>query len=219
MPTPPRRLPLLVERSVREVETAKIDAASKFELSTKQILSEEKVVITCRPGCAYCCYHPIMISILEAVPLYNHLQKRGMWTDALRKRLKETSDLQYGASFETWLYANIPCPLLDTTTKKCTAYAARPLICRAYLATSDPENCHPHRLGEDTRILDRSSVVDGYHKVQEKVLHRHKLQFLTVPIGKALLLAEKVATGVLDLEGIDIEILKEYVEKALCPTN
>lgn len=213
MPTPPRRLPLLVERSVREVETAKIDAASKFEFRTKAILSEEKVSITCRPGCAYCCYHPIMISVLEAIPIYGYLQKWGLWTDELKKRLKETSDLQYGTSFETWLYAMIPCPLL-TAEKKCMAYDARPLICRAYLATSDPENCHPHRLGEDTRILDRSEVVKDYHDKQSKALLRHKLQFLAVPIGKALLLAEKVSTGVLDLESIDTEILREYVEKA-----
>lgn len=209
---------MLVDRAVKEVAVAKIEAMSKFDLQTKSRLASEKKTVTCRPGCAHCCYHPIMISVLEAIPLYQHLEKKGKWTTKFKARCKETADLQYGTSFDVWLYSMIPCPLLDDK-KRCSAYEARPLICRAYLATSDPENCHPHNLGPETEIVDREELVTEFHALQEKTLLNHKLQFLAVPIGKALLLAEAICIGNLDFSGIDMEILKEYVEKGLCPTS
>lgn len=214
MPTPPRRLPLLVERAVTDVSIAKIDAMGRFDLQVKGKLSDERKTVTCLPGCAHCCYHPIMISILEAIPLYQYLEKKGKWTAKLKAKCKETSDLQYGTSFEVWLYSMIPCPLLDDK-KKCSGYEARPLICRAYLATSDPQNCHPHHIGPETEIVDRQEVVSEFHAFQEKTLLRHKLQFLAVPIGKALLLAEQICIGKLDFSGVDLEVLKEYVAKSL----
>lgn len=212
-PKPLRRLPLLVERSVHEVETLRTDLSEKFELATRNKVSLEKKVITCTPGCASCCHHPVLISVLEGISIYRWLSKKGKWNDKLKFKLKETSDRQYGVAFEVWLMAMIPCPLLDKNNR-CTAYEARPLICRSYYATSDPHNCHPHHLDPNvTEIVDRSSVTDPFHAAQEKVLLSHKLQLLAVPIGTALLLAERVCTGDLDLESVDGEVLKEYVQK------
>lgn len=191
----------------------KSDLSTRFEMKARAKVAQAKETITCRPGCAYCCYHPIMISALEAIPLYRFLQRKGRWTDKLKVKLVETSDKQYGAAFEVWLYSMIACPLLDEKNM-CMGYEARPLICRSYYATSDPELCHPHRLGEGTKILDRTEAVEPFHKKIEQILLRHKLQFLAMPIGTALLLAEKICTGQLDLESVDREVLMEYVEKA-----
>jgi Fe-S-cluster containining protein len=154
-----------------------------------------------------------MISVLEAVPIYRYLQRKGRWTEALKTKLKDTSDKQYGASFETWLFAMIPCPLLDGKNH-CMGYEVRPLICRTYYATSNPDYCHPHKLGDGTEIVGRSEVVEKYHERQEQVLRHHRLRFSALPIGKALLLAERVCTGRMDLESVDSEVLAEYVEKA-----
>lgn len=203
---------MLVERAVNDVTALRTDISEKFEMSVRLEVSETGGAITCRPGCASCCYHPVMITVLEGITIYRWLQKRGKWTDNLKKKLKDASDKQYGTSFETWLFAMIPCPLL-TEKNLCSVYEARPLICRSYYATSDPDACHPHRLGENTKIVDRTAAVDPFHAKQEEILKRHKLHFGAVPIGTALLLGERICTGDLDLESVDIEVLKEYVEK------
>ena len=212
MPTKPRRLPVLVERAVHEVEAKRTEIAQRFEMNARAQVSAENKTITCRAGCAWCCHHPVLISVLEGIGLYRWLQKKGKWNDKLKAKLREVSDRQYGTTLETWLLALIPCALLDENNK-CSAYEARPLICRTYYATSDPYLCHPHRLSEGTSILDRTTAVEPFHAEQARLLRGHKLQLLAVPIGTALLLAERVCTGELDLESVDVEVLKEYTEK------
>jgi Fe-S-cluster containining protein len=153
-----------------------------------------------------------MISILEGILIYRWLLSRGKWTTKLKAHLKDVADRQYGVSYEVWLLALIPCPLL-TEDKKCGAYEARPLNCRAYYATSDPHYCHPHRLGPTTEIVDRAGAIDSFHEGQEKILRRHKLQFLTMPIGSAVLLGEKVCNEDLDIDTVDRHLFQEYAEK------
>jgi len=208
---PPRKLPVLVERSVREVDTLRTDLANKFEMKVRLEVAQSKRAVTCRAGCAWCCYHPVMISILEGVTIYRWLQRKGKWTDALKKKLKETSDRQYGTAFETWLFSMIACPLLDEKNR-CAAYESRPLICRSYYATSDPYACHPHRLGEGTEIVDRSDATDIFYQRQEDILRKHKVQFISMPVGTALLYAERICTGDLDLASVDVEVLRKYAE-------
>lgn len=181
-------------------------------MKVRRDVSEANRTITCTPGCASCCYHPVLISVLEGITIYRWLQKRGKWTDALKAKLKETSDKQYGAAFEVWLFSLIPCPLLDEQNL-CSVYPTRPLICRSYYATSDPYLCHPHRLGQGTEIVDRTESSDPFHQRQEQILRQHKVQFAAMPIGTALLYAERICTGEMGLDGIDIELLKEYAEK------
>lgn len=207
-----RRLPLLVEQSVSKVQALRIDLSSKFDAKVRMDALASGTPITCQPGCAWCCHHPVTISILEGIIIYRHLLNTGQWSTRLKDKLRAVSDDQYGTSFQVWLLALIPCPLLDEDNK-CRAYAARPLICRSYYATSDPHYCHPHRLGGDTSIVDREVVVEQFHMAQEKVLRSHKLQLLTMPIGSAVLFAEKVCEGEVDIETIDAYLLKEYAEK------
>lgn len=209
---PPRKLPVLVERSVRDIETLRTALASKFEMKVRTDVAEQNRAITCTPGCASCCYHPVMISVLEAIPMYRWLQTRGKWTDKLKAKLKDAADKQYGTAFEVWLFSLIPCPLLDEQNL-CSAYEARPLICRAYYAVSDPDFCHPHRLGQGTEIVDRTSVTDPFHERQAEILKQHRVRFSAMPIGTALLYAERVCTGEMGLDSVDAELVKEYTEK------
>jgi Fe-S-cluster containining protein len=182
--------------------------SAKFDLS----LRATKTRVTCTVGCASCCYHPVSISILEGILIYRWLKDHNKWTTKLKQKLQDVADRQYGTSYEVWLFALIPCPLL-TEDKKCSAYEARPLICRAYYAKGDPHYCHPHRLGSSTQIVDRTTVVEPYHEEQEKILRRHQLQFLTMPIGTAVLLGEKVCNEEINLGAIDRHLFREYVEK------
>jgi len=203
-----RRLPLLVERSVGQVDTLRQDLSDRFELAVKTNAN-----VSCRAGCSHCCYHPISISILEAIAVYRWLVKNHRWTTGLKKRVQEAADRQIGVSYEVWLLSLIPCPLLNDE-KLCSAYEARPLVCRTYFSLGDPHYCHPHRLGENTKMVPREELVKAYHNEQTKVLRRHRLQLTTLPIGSALLLAEQICEGETELSNVDKLIFKEYLDHA-----
>ena len=200
-----RSLPLVVSSSLGGVEILRKGLSSSFESKVR----EGKV--TCSEGCSSCCYHPINISILEGILIYRHLLGEGKWTTVLKARLKETADKQFGTTYEVWLLSLIPCPLLQDN--RCLAYSARPLICRTYYARSDPHYCHPHRLGDNTSLVPRGAVVDEFIRKQEQILRKLKLQMLVMPIGLALLLAERVVLGTLDIDMVDSMILREYGDK------
>lgn len=205
-------LPLLVEKSVGELQALRTNTATRFELDTRTALSKEGKRVTCTSGCSSCCYHPIMISILEGILIYRWLKNDNQWTLTLRQRLKQTADKQYGTTYEVWLLALIPCPLLDKD-KKCSAYKARPLVCRTYYSIGDPHYCHPHRLGPETKLVSRADVVDTFHQEQERLLRQHGLQLLTMPIGAAVLLGERLCTGEIQVHEINRHLYQEYTEK------
>lgn len=209
-----KRLPILVETSISRVDMLRIELAGEFDSKIKVDIAKTESAITCSAGCSWCCYHPVSISVLEGILIYRWLVKKGKWTSKLKENLKISADKQFGLSYEVWLKVLIPCPLLGDD-KKCSIYPARPLICRVYYATSDPHYCHPHRIsGKHTKLLPRESAVEPFHEKQEEILRKHKLQLLTMPIGAALLMAEKVCTEKIDLDTVDVLILKEYGDLA-----
>lgn len=208
-----RHLPLLVEDSIAKVGVLKTRLMSGFDRKVRLDRKASGGAITCTPGCAWCCYHPVSISIFEGISLYRWLSSNGKWTSKLKGELKKTSEAQFGITPEVWRKALIPCSLLGSDNK-CTVYAARPLICRAYYAVSDPHYCHPHRLSKSrTLLVPRDEVVDAFHTEQEALHRKHKLQVITLPIGAALLMAEKICTGQVDIEALDGAVLKEYGDK------
>jgi Fe-S-cluster containining protein len=205
-----RHLPLLVEDSISKVGVLRTSLVSEFDRKVRLDKVASGGTITCTSGCAWCCYHPVSISIFEGISIYRWLTAHGRWTLKLKEQLQKSSKTQLGITPDVWLKSLIPCPLLGTDNK-CTAYAARPLICRVYYATSDPHYCHPHRLSRShTSLVPRDQVVDSFHTKQEEILRKHKLQVITIPIGAAVLMAEKICTGEVDLDAFDGSILKEY---------
>jgi Fe-S-cluster containining protein len=209
---PKRRLPVLTERSISEVQAIQIDLDHKFERQIRGQVSKEGKAINCTPGCASCCYHPIEISVLEGALMYRWLMLNGRWTTALKEKLQQAANQQFGVSYEVWLLSLTPCPML-TADNLCGAYEARPFICRSYYSTGDPHYCHPHRLGPQTELISRDEIVTQFHKEQARVLKGHNLNLTTVPIGEAVLLGERLCKGDIDLEAVDHILLKEYAEK------
>lgn len=206
-----RRLPVLVERSVGQVQTLRQSLASQFESAVTSEAKHAGLSVTCSPGCASCCYHPISISVLEAIPIYRYLVRHRKWTTELRKRLQETAEKQLAVTYEVWLLSLIPCPLLGED-KKCMAYDERPLACRTMVSVGDPYYCHPHRMGDQTEVVPRDGTMLKFQEAEARVLRKNQLQVRQVPIGQALLLAERVCNGDLDISEVDAEILKEYAE-------
>ncbi len=208
-----RHLPIAVEESIGKTEIFRTDLAFDFDRNLRSEVPKHGHRITCTAGCAWCCHHPVVISILEGILIYRWMLERGKWTSGIREKLKSSADQQFGTEYHVWLKAMVPCPLLDDENR-CSVYPSRPLICRVYYAVSDPYYCHPHRISNEfTKLLPRDNITDTFHVKQAEILRRHRLQLITMPIGAALLMAERVCNEDIDLEALDGVLIKEYGDK------
>ena len=202
----PIRLPLLTEKSLCGVRGAQI--ALHQELL--EDLERQYVEPCCRRGCSHCCYHPVAISILEGAILYQELREEGLWTLALERQVEKVAKLVTGMPVETWLLAEIACPLL-TEDGDCRAYKARPLVCRTTYSLNRPELCQPRQFGSNTPLVPR---LDKLQKLQdlEKRVFRGKGHYRVLPLPLALLLGAGVISGEIDLEASDEAVVSKYLE-------
>jgi len=116
--------------------------------------------VSCKAGCGACCRQIVPISIFEAESLADWI--RSLPEDkqqALESRFDQTlkslaeSGLIDRMVNEDWyakgesrlqmsldyLRARVPCPFLED--ESCSIHPIRPLICREYLVSSDPQYC------------------------------------------------------------------------------
>jgi Fe-S-cluster containining protein len=202
-----RKLPMLLDRSLGELQAERLASTLPFE--EKLRLTKH---VSCKKGCANCCSHPLYISILEAIPIHRHLAEHGQWTPSFRRQLEAHAKKTVGLAIPVWVMLNAPCPLL-TSEKMCSAYDARPANCRLTFSTGDPDYCHPHALRDGlTEIVNRVPELKVFHEKEKALLRRHGLMHLTMPISQALLVADEILSGSLDLEDADHEFAKRYDE-------
>lgn len=190
------RLPILTERTLAEAKAFRSEAADSYHTQVQARL--DGATITCRKGCSNCCYHPVLLSILEGVTLFQWLQARGLWSSSLRDKLRSVGDQTKFLAFEVWSYSLIPCPLLDTQTQLCKAYEGRPFACRITYSIGPAENCHPHSLGPG--ILSKKDLFEGLSVTEKALLSKHHLMNSRLPLAVALLYGEQIAKGEVDLE-------------------
>lgn len=188
-----RKLPVLVEHSVQGATSARVDVADEFERKVRA-----QGTVSCSKGCNHCCYHPVLISILEGISIFRWLDERRLWTKALQAKFSEAQSKTWGLSLDVWLLAMIPCPLL-TSEGTCGAYEARPLSCRATFSVGDPYYCHPHRVSEAGGIPSRRGVFLSAGRSEATYLKPHGLKYMRFPLAAAMLIAEKVVRGDIDL--------------------
>jgi Fe-S-cluster containining protein len=164
-----------------------------------QFLHETPVSLSCKRGCSNCCSHAIHVTMLEGIIAYRYLVRRGLWTPSLRVRLEAHADRTWDLAIEMWHLANIPCPLLDGSS--CMVYQARPFMCRITSSRGDPEMCHAHRVNDPaTGLLPRKGALHDFFEKQRVLLRRHKAPLLLFPVSKAILYAEKIVNGEVDVE-------------------
>ena len=162
MPSPNKcktRIPVTPrERQVRDAY-GRIDAATEREL--RRLRREEGIVPSCRRGCCGCCGQHILTNPAEAHALGQYIkrtftvkqigdlrQRTRMWVAWEDVRRNEGHPDDRAISPE--LLGYVPCcPLL--ADRACSAYPARPVICRTHFVSSDPVFCRP---SHDNRPVD-----------------------------------------------------------------
>jgi Fe-S-cluster containining protein len=128
-------------------------------------VSDEEAVggkVTCSKGCGACCRQLVPITVPEAMALARSMES---WPEARRKRVEAgfataTRGLVESGWLKRWndfldhptggpqafielgldyFRLGLPCPFLED--EACSVYEERPLICRQFLALSDPAHC------------------------------------------------------------------------------
>lgn len=195
-----KKLPILLEKTLAEVKALQSDTGLAFH----ETVSNTSSRLTCKKGCANCCYHPLLISLVEGILLYRNLVGNGKWSPGLKKRLRDHRDRVRGLAFEVWLLSMTPCPLLKDDL--CEGYASRPIHCRTTYSTRKAVGCHPHTLGEG--LVYNTTVVAQYNLELSQLLKRAEEKSPLMPISDAVLLGERVSNQDLTFS----EAVQEYLQ-------
>lgn len=123
------------------------------------------VKASCFMGCTFCCYFPIIITGVEAKTMkhvidrwpeerreriMNHLQN---YFEEYKEQIEQVTaiDRENDPKFkQKYIASQVPCPMLNTETKKCMAYEVRPIPCRTYVNYSDPNVCAENHMPKET---------------------------------------------------------------------
>lgn len=151
----------------------------------EQYESSERT-ISCKAGCGACCAQPVPVSTLEAEHLAKVVQKMPISKQAkvrdkfseslaaikaagLEKSLKELPNLppeQRIALGKQYFSLKLDCPFLEN--QSCSIYQDRPLECREYLVTSDPQHCADLNDKEIKHIKLQMSLVPAIVKQSQE---------------------------------------------------
>lgn len=105
------------------------------ELFERSVGAEQRALLACRPGCAFCCHQPVAVTAPEAFFLANQLQDRPEAVAAMAALAEAARDRAPDQPRVAWF----ACPLLDGEGN-CTAYRTRPLACHAQVSVN-VEDC------------------------------------------------------------------------------
>ncbi len=99
--------------------------------------------IACQKGCSHCCASKITVSAPEVLRLAEWLREHRDEASraALLDRVRAVDAVAHGKGRAQRALLNLPCPLLEDGA--CSAYEARPLLCRGW-SSLDAEACAAH---------------------------------------------------------------------------
>jgi Fe-S-cluster containining protein len=148
-------------------------------LPLEGILADTAKDISCSRGCSYCCSRIVVCSRIEGLALSDYLYGySGLDAERLSAAVAEHAvsiadfiDRRSAENDHTaiWFNKNNPCPFLDNNI--CSVYPARPLSCRTYHSTDDPQGCRQavRSVGQVQLLLDAEAL---YQFVLFKIAQR-----------------------------------------------
>lgn len=203
-----KKLPVVQQRALSSIRNVRTQMHQDF----REDMARKDIEPICRRGCSHCCHHPVHISLLEGILLYNWLEANNLWTPRLKASLKVHANLTTGLPADIWLLTDVPCPLLKEN--ECQAYPARPFVCRTTYSTMNPDMCRPGWFGPDTPMVGRLADLKVFQMEESKLLKAQGVSYQAMPISLALILGAMVAQGELNLEDSSFEVFKQYLEAA-----
>ncbi len=208
-----RSLPLYAERSLSELRVGREFLHGTWQASVASKRS------SCAKGCASCCLRPISVTLLEGLLLYRHLRDAGQWTSALQEKLHASLPGDLSLRPDVRFLTLRPCPLL-TDDKSCAGYQGRPAVCRLHAVSSLPEHCHPHSVLSQhlDRPFDNTQALASFHVLERRLQERLGFKVSALPISAAVLYAERIDRGEMDLGEVDAQAIRDFLT-TMSPTS
>src|SRR5688572_1026287 len=100
------------------------------------VAATNSVHVACQTGCSYCCHLRVEIRPHEAFVLVHHIQTKlsAEQRTGVLLRIEQTLERIESLAPDQHVRAGIPCALLQEGV--CSAYEARPAVCRKYHSVS-----------------------------------------------------------------------------------
>ena len=200
------KLPVIQEKGLASLKVFR----SERERDMVDGLIQNEVNTTCSKGCSACCYHPLHISVAEGILLYRHLRDKGLWTKLLEIDLQIHAQKTTGLAPEIWLMARIRCPLLKDNL--CSAYEARPFVCRTTFSKGLPELCDVSTFSQDTPVIPRITELEDFHKRESSMVDAGKARKWLLPLSLAVLVGADIDKGKTELNQSAQKILEHYLK-------
>lgn len=163
---------------------------------------------SCREGCAPCCHQYVLISLIDAMILYDRLLAENRW-DGLREPLRLAGEAMIGQSRAAWFAQYRPCVLLQD--QRCSVYTDRQPACRYQFALDDPQHCHPS-FRDEIRTLDMQSVHNHLGVYNDRLVQALRLpqdqQYYYLPLPLAVWLVGAAVEDAVTPEQITRLLLK-----------
>lgn len=117
----------------------------------------------CGAGCFYCCYAPVTTTRPEAQTLAEHLLETLPEPEllSLLGQLRDHARAIVGLGVTERFAKNLPCPLLDSRSGRCSVYEARPIRCRGANSLS-ARQCESGCRGQSVNVDVNALLFDTY---------------------------------------------------------
>jgi Fe-S-cluster containining protein len=133
---------------------------NQFLQEAEDWLAGEKLQLSCKRGCNYCCRCAFVCSLPEGMLIARYLLVfHADLLPELTPRLFVQESMQEELGADGWWQEQEDCALLRDVD--CLVYPVRPANCRAHLAITDPELC---RAGK-AKILDPDKAMQARDKL------------------------------------------------------
>jgi len=180
-------------RNPIKIKHALVAFYQSLDSNLNKLTEYAKAQIACKSGCAYCCHLKVDSRAHEIFLIADYVRKQFSPDEllALKRQLRESSEIIAPLTYEQHLTTNVKCGLLQDN--RCSVYAARPALCRAYHSISldkcietfdSPENMQISSENQTIHWVSRSAI-QGFEEALKKV----KLDNGAYEINKALLYA------------------------------
>lgn len=159
----------------------------------------EGMSITCKAGCAGCCYLLALVSLPEAIAIAEHFlsdtQRRQLIPLLMRSFFEQAQAIPPGpfkTIRESYFAKKVPCTFLDTETKLCTIYSVRPSACRYHFVVTDPVLCQPESGNQEVARINTVEADARVLSEANRVSNQTKIPLFVAPLPVAMLWAFKL---------------------------
>lgn len=159
----------------------------------------EGLTLSCKQGCAGCCYQLVLASLPEAVAVaeyfLSNVQRRGLIPDIMRSLWAQLGSIE-GANIaehrQNYFQKKQACVFLVEETKLCSIYPVRPAACRHHFVVSDPALCQPEAGMQEVGRVNASEAELQVLSEANRVSRQTKLPLYVGPFQVVLLWAFKL---------------------------